>query len=187
MESDQEYSIVGTSSLATCVGFLAYSPKIKKALVTHFSPSSNYLIPQVLEQLKTNGFITEQEFKKMKSLDFLFNKYDVYELNKSLIPLILAKGVIETETRDAQIEIMIIEGFHENDGKKNERIKTLFSSAESIFRVNQYPIPEDAIILEIFSKNEGGNCFYFDASTGQFVTQTVLADKNLNNGSANTL
>jgi hypothetical protein len=35
--STLEQPIIGTSALTTCVGFLAYSQKLKKALVVHYT------------------------------------------------------------------------------------------------------------------------------------------------------
>ena len=174
--SDQENNIVGTSALATCVGFLAYSPKLKKAMVAHFSPGADYLIPAVIEQLALNGFITLEEYHKMALITSCFKQYDLYEYNKELIPLVLEKEenkIFPRENGD-KIEIMVIDGYHENNTNISGHISTLFSSIDSIFKVNEYPIPENAIVTEKFSKNEGGNCFYFDASTGQFVTNAVL-------------
>lgn len=187
--SDQENNIVGTSALATCVGFIAYSPKLKKALVVHFSPNADYLIPAVIEQLAANGFITEEEFRKFQKINTTLVQFDMYEFNKELIPMVVNReeNKIVDRKPDDKIEIMLIDGYFKEDNKIKGHLETIFSNVSSIFKVNEYPIPKEEIVTEMFSQTEGGNCFYFDASTGQFVTRKVLETKALDNQNSNKL
>ena len=62
--STEESPIIGTTALATCVGFLAYDSNQKKAIVSHLAPSDKNSIIDILNKMKEDNFINDIEYQK---------------------------------------------------------------------------------------------------------------------------
>lgn len=179
--STLEQPIIGTSALATCVGFLAYSQKTKKALVVHFAPDGKFLIPEVFVELNKNNMITNEEYNMCIKLSTLFDEYELYEYNASLREqfAIRENNKIAERIDEDKIEIKIIPGYMPNSTNIEQHLETLFSSINTIFKINKNQLSKNAVKTEMITSNEGGNCFYFDASIGQYITNKILTNSNL--------
>lgn len=183
--STEEYPIIGTTALATCVGFLAYDANQKKAMVSHLAPSDRTYIVELLKKMNEEQFISDIEYKQCMKILLLFNEYDLFEFNASLKEQLkkMDEYKIPERKNEEKIEIRIIDGFYKNHTNNSKHILDFFSYLNSIFYVNKNILSKKDVSTEMISKTEGFKSFYFNALNGQFVTQEVLKTNSIDNTS----
>lgn len=127
--------IIGTHSLATCLGILLYDEEQKIAIVAHATTGDpNIAMNEVLTIIKENNL----EFAKFK-----YKVFDGY----------YKEGAEFYHTKEEIVKYI--------------RLNILFNIPFS-----EEEIPSTALIK---NPNLEANEFYFDASTGKFVTSEALA------------
>lgn len=176
MTSTDETPIIGTSALATCVGFLAIDHEQHKAIVSHVSPSLKPAIKDLLDVMRRENFLSREQFEQcMKNL-LAFEKYDLFVYNESLKELIskIDEYKVPSRTNGSKIEIRIIDGYFPNHDNVGKHLDSFFSYITSIFNVNNTKLSNGEVETQMISKNEGFMSFYYDVSKDKFVTQEVI-------------
>lgn len=176
MTSSKESPIIGTSALATCVGFLAIDHNQHKAIVSHISPNHKPSIKELIDVMRTEGFISEEQYQQcIKNLLF-FEEYDLFVYNASLRKILSQMDEYQVSPRPTgdKIEIRIIDGFHTNHTNVSSNMKSFFNHIRTIFEVNNAKLTNGEVEVQMLSSNEGFLSFYYDANKDQFVTQEVM-------------
>lgn len=179
--SNSENYIIGTSALATCVGFLAYDSKQKKAIVSHFSTNYELTLIETLNKMREENFITTEEYKMCIKIYNFFEEYYIFDYNSSLKNELRKIDVYKIPSRNLEdkVEIIVIDGYYKNSVNVSKRLTDYFEFLNSIFYVNKNKLTIDEVKLEMLTQNEGFTSFYFDATNAQFVTQEVLNNEAL--------
>lgn len=176
MTSTNETPIIGTSALATCVGFLAIDHEQQKAIVSHVSPSLKPTIKDLLDVMREENFLNKEQFDQCVKNLLAFEKYDLFGYNESFKELLskIEEYQVPSRTSGGQIEIRIIDGYFPNHDNVGKQLENFFSYITSIFDVNNTRLSNGEVETQMISKNEGFISFYYDASKDKFVTQEVI-------------
>lgn len=177
--STEETPIIGTTSLFPCVGFLLYNKKNKKALVGHASSNWQKLIPELLALLCINDLITEDMYINCYEIFtfYLKNIIDNPTANQRFIDDITPYiNHLPELSEEDKIEYTIIPGAIENQSNVDGNLKLVFEAFHPVLTKSKEPLKISDYRLGHIDKELYYKEFFFDASTGKYVTDRVLLD-----------
>lgn len=172
--STEEFPLIGTKSLATCVGLLVYDRSKKQALVSHLTVEWKTFFEDIINQLLLSKFISIEEYKKALGIFELYQEYfyvignaEEY-LKKGLIDK--KQLIINERSEESKLEFLIVPGYYKDNYRICEELLEYLTSLNSIFKKYQDSIPINAIhTSEKYTSKE----FVFNPETGQFVSEII--------------
>ena len=172
--STQEQPIIGTIGLGPCVGVLIYSKKQKQSVVIHASTEWEPVIEEALIVLASNELISVDSFSKAVEILHLHKRYDLYNYDNEFKQKIIdSQGLTLTKIDPSdKLEATIIPGYYQDNYNVAINIAKYFVSLEPLFKFRTSILPKKAIrtcMLEDLGSHE----FFFDSSTGRFVTDKI--------------
>lgn len=172
--SSDEQPIIGTGALGPCVGVLIYNKNKKRAIVLHISYDWEKLIKETLFIMLENDLISEENCIKIFKTLTLCPKYDLLTFNDEGIQKLIEKenSTISPNLKNDIFEVTIIPGCYKNNCDIAENLRIFFRNIPQLFQINNQKLPQNAVSTQIHKDLEG-NEFFFDASTGKFVTDKI--------------
>lgn len=172
--STQEQPIIGTIGLGPCVGVLIYSKKQKQSVVIHASTEWEPVIEEALIVLASNELISVDSFSKAVEILHLHKRYDLYNYDNEFKQKIIdSQGLTLTKIDPSdKLEVTIIPGYYQDNYNVAINIEKYFNSLEHIFKFRTSLLPKRAIRTFMVG-DLGSHDFFFDSSTGRFVTDKI--------------
>lgn len=172
--SSDEQPIIGTGALGPCVGVLIYNKNKKRAIVLHISYDWEKLIKETLFILLENDLISEENCIKIFNILTLYPKYDLFTFDDETIRQIIEKKnlTIRNNSNNDNFEVTIIPGYSQDNYNIAKNLKKFFQNIPQLFQINNQKLPQNAIKIQMH-KDLRAHEFYFDASTGKFVTDKI--------------
>lgn len=172
--STKEQPIIGTEALGPCVGVLIYSKKHKKSVVIHTSTEWQPLVVEALIILADNHLISGENFSKALDNLQLHNQFNLFDFDRKTKQEILTKKGLNISKNevDETLEVTIIPGYYPDHYDVALNMTKFFLTLEPLFTVRRNELPKKAVRTRMF-EDLGSHEFFFDSSTGKFVTEKV--------------
>ncbi len=172
--SSNDQPIIGTGALGPCVGVLIYTKNKKRAVVLHTSYGWEKLVEETLFILLDNELIKEENCIKLFHILALYKRYDLFIFDDETIQQFIEKAnlTISNNSNNDNFEVTIIPGYYQDNYDIAKNLKKFFQNIPQLFQINNQKLPQNAIKIQI-SQDLGAHEFYFDASTGKFVTDKI--------------
>ena len=172
--STKEQPIIGTQALGPCVGVLIHSNNSKRSVVLHTSTDWEEVVAESLVILVENELISWENLNKvLTSLD-LHRRFDLYNFdNKTKLAILKKKGLlIDKVAPEETLEVTIIPGYYKDNYDVALNLTKFFLSLSPLFVVKRNDLPKKAVRVRMFD-DLGSQEFFFDSSSGKFVTEKV--------------
>ena len=170
--STQEQPIIGTQSLGPCVGVLIYSKKLKRAVVLHISTEWKDLLLQCFMVLADNKLISDENYHKAIKNLYLHEKYSLYDIDLTTKRKMITKSGLNITDAEDTLEVTIIPGYYKDNYNVAINITKFLMTLEPLVKVQRDILPKTAV-RTVMIKDLGSREFYFNASTGKFVTTQI--------------
>lgn len=172
--STPEQPVIGTQALGPCVGVLIHSKKHQKTVVSHVSTEWQPLLVEILIVLAENKLISVEHFNKAIDTLQLHNQYNLFDFDQKTKQAIIAKKGLSINNldKDDELEVTIIPGYSKEHYDVVLNMTKFFLSLRPLFTIRRSELPKKAVRVRMF-KDLGSHEFFFDSSTGKFVTEKI--------------
>ena len=132
--SNEKKTIIGTQSLATCVGILIYSEKNKRAIVAHVADKVDDILTQIIKIIEENN-LSDSKLKYKIISGYYYNHYGIKEYLENFFQSLptLFIPFDEKEISDNNIRI----------GEEGESHEFAFDASTGNFVTNKVLVAQD--------------------------------------------